>query len=391
MRTRPLVTLFVAYLLLGSVANGLGALWPVYIAQLGGGPAFTGYYTAVGTLAMTIGTVAAGALADRTQRRRLLFVLACGLLIVCMLLFSRVQTLLQLTLVNFAGGIATGAGYALVTIMGGLLAGSAERGRVFGILTLAMNASLLVGGLASGPIADRWGFPALFLVSAAVCGAALVTGLFLHDVRVAKVSQARTLAGRRRALFRPSFILLLGSAFFGSLAWLAGRLGLFVAMSELGFAATAISLSSAVGAIVSLPVPLVLGRLSDRAGRRRLMVGCYLAGLAGLVVLAWAQHLAGFWVASALNSVLYVSTALASALVTDIAPRELLDLGLSWLWGVTNLGTVIGSPATGLGMQYLGQRNTFLVALLAPLAAIVLLLGVRDRRDVSVTEGATAT
>jgi predicted MFS family arabinose efflux permease len=67
-----------------------------------------------------------------------------------------------------------------------------------------------------------------------------------------------------------------------------------------------------------------------------------------------------------------------SALVTDTAPREALDLGLSWLWGIINLGTVIGSPLTGWGLQYLGQRSTFLIALLAPLAAIVLLVLMRE-------------
>ncbi len=381
MRRKPLIALFAAYLLLASVANGLGSLWPVYIARLGGGPAFMGYFTAVGTLAMTIGTIGAGWLADRFQQRKLLFVLACALLSVCMLLFSRVQNLLQLTLVNFAGGIATGAGYGLVSILGGLLAGKAERGKVFGILTLAMNASLLVGGVAYGPIADRWGFPTLFLVSAVVGGVCLISGLFLTDFKVPKIAHTHTQPGTGRALFGSSFILLLGATLFSSLAWLVGRLGLFMAMSQLGFAATAISLSSAVGGIISLPAPLVLGWLSDRIGRRRLILVCYLAGLASLPVLAWAHNVGSFWCASALVSVLYASTALASALVTDIAPRESLDLGLSWLWGVTNLGTVLASPATGLSLQYLGQRNAFLVSMLAPLAAIALLLQVRERTD----------
>lgn len=383
MQTRALVALFIAYLLIASVANGLGALWPVYIAQLGGRTAFMGYYTAVGTLAMTVGTLGAGWLADRSQRRKLLFMLACAVMGVCMLLFSRVQTLLQLTLVNFAGGIATGAGYGLVSIMGGLLAGEKERGRVFGILTLAMNASLLVGGVAAGPIADRWGFPTLFLVCAGVTVVSLGSGLLLDDVKVEKAAAATTAASGRRGLFSRSFVLLLAATLFSAFAWLVGRLGLFIAMGQLGFAATAISLSTAVGGIISLPAPLVLGWLSDRMGRRRLMLGCYAAGVASLIVLAWATGLAAFWCAAALNSILYVSTALASALVTDLAPRESLDLGMSWLWGVTNLGTVIASPATGLGLQYLGQQNAFLIALLAPVVAIVLLMGVRERSGAS--------
>jgi MFS family permease len=387
MARRPLVVLCLSYLIIASVANGLGALWPVYIRRLGGGPAYIGYYTAVGTLAMTIGTVGAGWLADRLQRRRLLFCLACGLLGIVMVLMSHVQTLTQLTVLNFFGGIATGAGYGLVAILGGLLAGEDERGSVFGILTLAMNASLLVGGGAYGPIADRWGFQTLFLVSAALSGLCLTSGLFLTDVRVARVSHTATRPGtqgshysEQRGILRSGmFRLLLGATFFSAFAWLVGRLGLFMVMSQLGFAATTISLATAFGGIVSMPAPLIFGWLSDRFGRKHLVILCYLAGLISLPLLAWARVPGSFWIVAVLNSVLYTSTALGSALVTDTVPRESLDMGLSLLWGATNIGTVLASPATGLALQNLGQRNTFLIAMLAPLAAIALFLPVRER------------
>ena len=137
-----------------------------------------------------------------------------------------------------------------------------------------------------------------------------------------RAAAATTAASGRRGLFSRSFVLLLAATLFSAFAWLVGRLGLFMAMGQLGFAATAISLSTAVGGIISLPAPLVLGWLSDRMGRRRLMLGCYAAGVASLIVLAWATGLAAFWCAAALNSILYVSTALASALVTDLAPRR---------------------------------------------------------------------
>ncbi|MDP3047752.1 MAG: hypothetical protein Q8O07_09785, partial [Chloroflexota bacterium] len=91
---RSLVAQLAAYLLMASISNGLRSLWPVYIGRLGGDPAFIGYYTALGTLAVTIGTVVTGWLADRLQRQRLLFLLACCLLTASLGLMSRATSLL---------------------------------------------------------------------------------------------------------------------------------------------------------------------------------------------------------------------------------------------------------------------------------------------------------
>ncbi len=71
-------------------------------------------------------------------------------------------------------------------------------------------------------------------------------------------------------------------------------LGLLVTMNRLGFTATSISFTIAIGGLVSMPGSLLMGWLSDRIGRKRLVLACYAAGLTSLLVLAWPRSLGNF-------------------------------------------------------------------------------------------------
>jgi MFS family permease len=50
----------------------------------------------------------------------------------------------------------------LLSILTGLFAEEAKRGKVFGFLSLAGTLGASVGGLTTGGIADRWGYPTMF-------------------------------------------------------------------------------------------------------------------------------------------------------------------------------------------------------------------------------------
>jgi len=181
MSRRPLIAMSIAYLLLLFAAYGTGGLWPVYVAQLGGRPSAAGIFNAAGDLAIIVATLLSGWLADRYRRRKELFYISCLLFAATWWLMSRAVTWQQLTLINVFGGFTFGIATNLIIILTGLLAGETERGRSFGLLTFMMGASLFVGGLACGPIADRSGFPALLVLDAFVCLACLLHGLLFAE------------------------------------------------------------------------------------------------------------------------------------------------------------------------------------------------------------------
>jgi MFS family permease len=165
------------------------------------------------------------------------------------------------------------------------------------------------------------------------------------------------------------------------------RLGTWLAMNDLGFSAAAVSSTSAVGGVATLPIPPLIGWLSDRLGRRRFLVLCYLAGAVSLLILLVAMRLWHFWLAIALLCTLWsVSGAVGPALVADIVPRESLGRGISLFSATAWVGGVVGFAGTGYAVQNLGIPTTFTLAALLPLTAIVLLIPIRPARPRALSE-----
>src|SRR5438445_13592407 len=76
MGKKQLFTLFLSSLVMWTVAQGLLSLLPVYAVRLGADPASIGNYLALAFLTLTVGTIAAGWLSDKFQRRKALLIAA---------------------------------------------------------------------------------------------------------------------------------------------------------------------------------------------------------------------------------------------------------------------------------------------------------------------------
>ncbi len=401
---QPLFAMAAAYFMLLLAAFGTSSLWPVYITQLGGGPTASGIFNAAGNLTGVAGTLLSGWLADRTGRRKTIFYVSSVLFAGTWWLMTRATTWQQLALINLAGGFTFCIALNMIVILTGLLAGKLERGRSFGVLTLTIGAAQLLGGLVCGPIADRFGFNTLFMVNTLLCVGCVLPGLFFVEPLAATpvgqgagktrrrgdtetgsfdfAQSARQGAGGRGGLgsLGRGFYLVVAASLLIGMAGFGGGLGRSIVMDQLGFSATAISLAAAVGAAIGLPIPLVMGWLSDRIGRKRLLVGCLTAGLTGLLGLAFAGSAWSFWGASVLLALLFSASPLLQALATDLLPAESVGSGLSLLSSASSAGLFISSLGIGAAIEGWGGRPAFLITALAPLIAMGLVAAVREIR-----------
>jgi DHA1 family bicyclomycin/chloramphenicol resistance-like MFS transporter len=147
-------------------------------------------------------------------------------------------------------------------------------------------------------------------------------------------------------------------------------------MNRLGLDATAISSTTAISGLITLPLPFVIGGLSDRFGRKHLLAACYASVALGMLTLVSAGTLEQFWLSTALFAVINTTISMGSALVMDIVPADSAEIALARFSATPWLGGVIGYFSAGFVIQLLGFETTFLAEAILPLLSFFLILSV---------------
>jgi MFS family permease len=378
MSRRMLVSLLGALFVCGLYGNGVLPLLPVYALEVSASPTFAGWFTAFAFLSLAAGSLSAGRPGGFLQRRSflLLLTLAAIPLIAATGRVTRAWQLMVLTGVSWLGGgiLLTG-----LTIIASRHAAESERGRVFGLIGVTMNVSAFVGSMAIGALVDRFGYATMFAVVAASYLLVLAALALLPRVPVEPFAAPAGPAGSPAARSRigAAAFLLLVAQFVVCIANGVGHLGRSLLMNERLFSASAITSTMAIGALVVLPVPFVLGWLSDRVGRRAILAGCFASGATSLAMLVVSRTLWQFWIVGVLLGVLGVSLSIGPAFVADLVAPAHVGVVVSRFNAAYYLGTVIGMAALVPVSGALGMPLTLLSAAAAAAIGIFLLLAVR--------------
>ncbi len=138
--------------------------------------------------------------------------------------------------------------------------------------------------------------------------------------------------------------------------------------------------------VLSVPAPLVSGWLSDRLGRKRLIVGVYLGGAVGFVAFLLAgSSIVGLWVGIAIMGVFsFAESPQLQALLADVAPAEIRDVVFATYFtlafGIGSLWTAVyGAVIDGLG-EPTGLPIVFVVMAVSFVAAALTMLPVTEPR-----------
>ena len=127
--------------------------------------------------------------------------------------------------------------------------------------------------------------------------------------------------------------------------------------------------------VFSVPMPLVAGWLSDRIGRKPLIIGVYLGGAIGFAVfLASGSNLVGLWAGIVLMGLFsFAESPQLQALLADVARPSIRDatfalyftlaFGVGSLW-IAIYGAIIGAAgnAIGLPIVFVLMAVTFVLA-----------------------------
>lgn len=380
MKNKQLAYLFFCNLVIFIVGMGLLPLLPLYATQFGATPTVVGVYLAFTYVSISTGTILTGWLVERLTRK-VTFLGAGALGIPALVLLGQATALWQVVILTaiiwFCGGIGT----ASVSVLTGLYADDKRRGKSFGLMFLSLPLAGVVGGASVGQLVAWRGYPLMFAVLAVVWAGWPLVGLLIFedkpDSKPAPSAGARNGAAPRPGEpSRPGlgFYLILLMALLSATTVYISRLGISLSMQGLDFSPSAVASTATVGGLVTIPITLLVGALSDRLGRRGFLMLGYLLAAAGALALSGATGLWHFWLATGLLFVARsVNGSVAAALATDLLSPETLSRGLPWLNSMNWIAGILGFASAGYLMDAMGATALYLIAATMSVMAAALL------------------
>ena len=339
---------------------------PLFIRSLGVGEGTLGFIAAASTVVGIVASLPAGALSDLWGRRRVIL-LSMAVFATAPFLYLLVRAPWHLVLVRIYHGLATAilGPVALATVADTFQEGRGERMGWYSSATMVGRfLAPAVGGLLIIGEDFRWVYLG--------CGAAGVLAL-LAATRLPRLDQAtqREASAARWATMRCElrFIfanrsLLLTSAVQAAQYFAFGAVETFLPLylKGLGWEARIIGpLFTAQVLVTALTKPL-MGRLSDRWGRRLPIAAGLLGGAAAVAIMPWMR---AWWPMAALMALFGLGvaavTASTSALVSDLSRAAAYGASLGVLSSVMDIGHSTGPMVTGLLVAAWGYGWTFAV------------------------------
>ncbi|MDX1687947.1 MAG: MFS transporter [Candidatus Promineifilaceae bacterium] len=352
---KQLLILFLASFFILFVGMGLFPLLPLYAAGFGARPAAIGLYFAIVFTANAAGPLFAGWLSKRFSLKSLFFALAAAP-VPAVALLGQATAFWQLVVLTSFIWFTGGAVLALVGVLTAVHAGDEERGAAYSLMFTAYPLAGVVGGATAGWLVEASGYPALFLVMAAVWIGTPLSALVVRDHKDGEVvDEEGDEAPVPVSAFGRSYFGLLVAALLVATAVNVSRLGTSLSMEALSFSPGAVASTATVSGLITMPLTLLIGALSDRLGRQRFMTAGYLLAAAAAVALVVAQTLWQFWLAATLAMIAYsVTNAVGSALAADLLPKRALGRGIAWFNAVNSAAGIVSFAAAGMVMEALG-------------------------------------
>ena len=135
--------------------------------------------------------------------------------------------------------------------------------------------------------------------------------------------------------------------------------------------------------VLSVPMPLVAGWLSDRLGRKPVIIGVYLGGAVGfLLFLLVGSSLVGLWAGIAVMGLFsFAESPQLQALLADIAPSTIRDasfaLYFTLAFGVGSIWTALYGLIIGIAGEPTGLPIVFVLMAVSFVAAALAIVPVR--------------
>jgi MFS family permease len=351
---------FVAYC---SYAICRAPLLPLFARELGAGPSLIGVVVGASTVTGIFVKMPAGALSDILGRRPLLLT---GALVFALMPFTYLgaSTLAVLIVLRAVHGCATAVFGPVASAAVSDLAPVAQRGAWLGTYATAQGAGQAIGPVLGGYLIAAGRFDVAFIAAGVVgLAAPLIVGTWPPSLPNRNTAppwpafKAGLVEGLRHRL-----ILVTSLAHAGQFV-LNGALGAFLPLygrDVIGLTTTQLGWLFGAQTVTTLAVRPLIGNMSDRWGRR----GVIVTGLTVCSGAVWALSSTGKGWMLAAAIVTYAAgvattTAATSAFITDVSRRARYGTAHGVFGTIYDIGDAAGPIAAGVLVAAVGYTPMF--------------------------------
>jgi MFS transporter, DHA1 family, multidrug resistance protein len=361
-------------------------LLPLFARELGAGPALIGFIMGASTLTGIVVKLPAGALSDVFGRRRLLL---AGALVFATLPFTYLaaSTLAVLALLRFVHGAATAIFGPVASASLSDIAPAAKRGAWLSTYSTAQGTGQALGPVLAGYLIAAGRFDLAFVASGVIgLAAPMIVATWRGSAPPSakgapwqRFKQGIAEVGRDR-------LVLVTSAAHAAQFFMNGMLNAFLPLycgDVLGLTVTELGWLFGLQTLTTIAVRPVLGFVSDRVGRRTVIVTGLTVCSGAVVLTSFATGLTTIVIAILIYAAgVAATTAATSAYITDVTRRARYGAAHGVFGTIYDVGDALGPIVGGLLVTAVGYAPTFrIMAGVAFTMAIV--FGVTTRARVS--------
>ena len=351
---------------------------PLFALSLRATPAEIGWIVMASTIPGILISYPAGALSDHLGKRRVLLA-SLVVFATAPFLYLVVETAWQLMAVRFYHGFATAifGTVASAAIAARYTADRAARLSTYSSVTIVGRS---IAPFLGGTLISLASFGAVYIACAISGVLALAAGLLLRDgtppptkkLELPHFWASLTTVLRDRGIMLVSLVEAAQYLVFGAIE---AFLALFAA--SLGIPAWQIGIILGVQLLSIVFAKPLMGKVSDRVGRRRVILPGLLIGAASVVLLPYFPNFIGLSMLSLAFGLGFATvTSSTAALVADLTRNGRYGASMGVLRTVMDVGQSIGPVLTGfmVGVAGYGSAFTLLAAILAGAALMLGLL-----------------
>jgi MFS family permease len=349
---------------------------PLFAASLDATPAEIGWIVMASTIPGILISYPAGALSDHLGKRRVLLA-SLVVFATAPFLYLVIETAWQLMAVRFYHGFATAifGTVASAAIAARYSADRAARLSTYSSVTIVGRS---IAPFLGGTLISLASFGAVYVACAIAGMLALGAGLLLrdHEPRPTTKLELPHFWASLKTVLRDRGIMLV-SLVEAAQYLVFGAIEAFLALyaSSLGIPAWQIGAILGVQLLSIVFAKPLMGKVSDRVGRRRVILPGLLIGAASVVLLPYFPNFIGLSALSLVFGLGFASvTSSTAALVADLTRDGRYGSSMGVLRTVMDVGQSIGPVLTGFMVGVAGYASAFTL-LAAILAAAALMLG----------------